>query len=124
MHAENAVVDEARERQVVEDFGAVAPHVDGPILAKAFVVKAVHLRDLPALVVPADQRNPLRVAHLEGEQEQEGFDGVESSVDEVAHEKVVRLGALTTHLEELHEVVELAVNVSADLRELEACQLL
>ena len=54
VHAQNAVVDQRGEGEVIEDVGAVAPHVDTAILAQALVVKAVHLRDLPTLVVTAD----------------------------------------------------------------------
>ena len=54
MHAQDAIIDQRGEGEVIEDVGAVAPHVDTAILAQALVVKAVHLRDLPTLVVTAD----------------------------------------------------------------------
>lgn len=63
--AEDVVVDDGREAEVVEDLGAVAPHVHRPVLAQALVVEPVHLRDLAAFVVPADQRDALRIPHLE-----------------------------------------------------------
>ena len=62
--AQNAVVDDGAEAQVVEDVRAVPPHVDAAVLAQTFVVKPVHLGDLPRLVVPADEVYAVRVAHL------------------------------------------------------------
>jgi len=59
-------VDDGREAEVVEDLGAVAPHGDGAVLAQALVVEAVHLRDLPALVVAPDQGDAVGVANLGG----------------------------------------------------------
>ena len=113
--AEDLVLDDGREREVVEDLGAIPPHVDRTVLAQALVVEAVDLRDLPALVVASDERDAVGVAHLEREQQQKRLDRVEAAVDEVTHEEVVGVGHVTAHLEELLEVVELAVNVAADL---------
>jgi hypothetical protein len=64
VHAEDFVVDDGRETQVVEDLGAVPPHIDGPVLLKALVVEAVHLRDLSRLVVSTDQSDPVRIPNL------------------------------------------------------------
>lgn len=64
MHAEDLVVDDGRETQVVEDLRAVPPHIHGPVLLQALVVEAVHLRDLSGLVVSADQSDPVGIANL------------------------------------------------------------
>ena len=40
------------------------------------------------------------------------FDAVVSSVDVVAHEKVICVGRLAADAEKLHEVVELAMDIS------------
>ena len=53
VQTENVVVDEGREREVVEQVGEVLPHVRVPVLSQTLVVEAVHLRDLPRLVVAA-----------------------------------------------------------------------
>jgi hypothetical protein len=115
VNAEDSLVDERSQRKAVENFCAMAPHVDRSILAQALVVKAVHLSDLPTLVVASNQSDLVRVAHLECQQEQKGLHGVEATIDEVSHEKVVRAWTLPSYLEQFHQVVELAVNVSADL---------
>lgn len=61
---EDPAVDHGRQGNVVEEFCTIPPHVDGPILAQALVVKTIHLGDLSALVVAADERNPIRVSNL------------------------------------------------------------
>ena len=115
MHTEDLVVNDCSEGQVVEHFSAIAPNVNGAVLAQALVIKAVDLCDLTRLVISSNQGNTLRVSHLEGQQQEEGLYGVVASVDEVTHEEVVGIWALTTDLEELHQVVELSVDITADL---------
>ena len=66
-------------------------------------------------MVAADQRDAVGVADLEGQEEEEGLDGVVAPIDEVAEEEVVLVGTLAPDLEQLDEVVELPVNVAADL---------
>lgn len=114
VHAEDLVVDHCREREEVEDLRTVAPDVDAPVLAEAFIVEAVDLRHAARLVVAADERDPLRVADLECEQKQERLDRVEAAIDKVSHEDVISLRALTADAEQLHKVVELSVYVAAD----------
>mmetsp|Transcript_33163 Transcript_33163/g.105757 ORF Transcript_33163/g.105757 Transcript_33163/m.105757 type:complete len:344 (+) Transcript_33163:85-1116(+) len=114
VHAEDLVLDQRRERQVVEDLCAVPPDVDRAVLAQALVIKAVHLRDLPRLVVAPQQRDPVRPASLEQQQQRHRLDRVVAAVDEVAHEDIARLRARASAVEQLKEVVELAVDVAAD----------
>lgn len=57
-------VDQRRERQVVEEVGEVLPHVGVAVLPQTLVVEAVHLRDLPALVVSPQDGDALAVANL------------------------------------------------------------
>lgn len=51
-------------------------------------------------------------AYLECQQQQEGLYAVKAPVYKVAHEQVVGLGAVPAHLEQLHEVIELPVDVA------------
>ena len=66
-------------------------------------------------MVAADQSDALRIAHLKSKQQKESFNRVVSTIDEITHEEVVRIWALTTDLEKLHQVIELTVNVTANL---------
>ena len=65
MHAEDLVIDDGREREVVEDLRAVAPHIHRAVLPETLVVEAVHLRDLSRLVVPANKRDSIGVTNLQ-----------------------------------------------------------
>jgi hypothetical protein len=73
VHTEDFIIDDSSQRQVVENGGAVSPHVGRPVLAQALIVESVHLRDLSALVVAADESDSLRVPDLQREQQQKGF---------------------------------------------------
>jgi len=64
-HAEDLILDDRRERQVVENLSTISPNVDRAVLSKALVVKAIYLRNLPRLVVAADQCDAVRISNLE-----------------------------------------------------------
>ena len=50
---------------------------------------------------------------LQSEKQLKSLDAVESSIDEVSQKQVVCLRTIAADAEELHEVVELPVNVTA-----------
>lgn len=54
--------------------------------------------------------------YLESQQEQESLHRVVSSVDEIAHEQVIRLGNIAANFKQFFEIVKLPMNVSANLR--------
>lgn len=89
VQAEDLVVDQRGKRQVVEQVGEVLPHVRVAVLAQALVIEAIHLRDLARLVVAAQNRDAVGVAHLERHQQRHGLHRVVAAVDVVAHEQVV-----------------------------------
>ena len=66
-------------------------------------------------MVPADQRYPVRIPYLQREQEQKRLDREVATIHKIAHEQVVRKRAVAPLLEELTEVVELTVHVTAEL---------
>ena len=114
VQAEDLVVDERRQGQVVEEVGEEFPHVRVAVFAQALVVEAVDLRDLARLVVAAQDGDALGVADFERDEEGHRLDGEVAAVDVVAHEEVVGVRVRPADLEELHQVVELAVDVAAD----------
>mmetsp|Transcript_2097 Transcript_2097/g.5610 ORF Transcript_2097/g.5610 Transcript_2097/m.5610 type:complete len:365 (+) Transcript_2097:114-1208(+) len=111
--AKNHAVDERRDREVVKDLAAVLPRVGRPVFSLAFVVEPVHLGDLPRLVVPPQKGDVRGVARLEAEEEGEGFERVVAAIHKVAHEDVIRGGHFAAGLDEVEEVVELPVDVTA-----------
>jgi hypothetical protein len=54
------------------------------VFSETLIVKPVNLSDLPALVVAADECDAVGISDLEGKEEEESFDGVEATVDEIA----------------------------------------
>jgi hypothetical protein len=84
VQAEDLVVDEGGEGQVVEEVGEVLPDVGVAVLAQTLVVEAVDLSDLAGLVVATKNGDALRVSNLESDEEGDGLDGVVATVDVVA----------------------------------------
>ena len=114
MHAQHGAVNDGSDGEVVEEIGAEAPHVGAAVLAHAFVVEAIHLGDLAALMIATQEGDVPWVSGLECEQELEGFNAVVAAVNKVAHEDIAGGGHVATSVKELEEVMELAVDVAAD----------
>lgn len=70
--------------------------------------------DLSALVVASDEGDEIWVPDFIGQEEEKGLYTVETSIDEVAKEKVADGGYISSIFEELEQIVELAVDISAD----------
>ena len=68
MDTENFVVNNGCEGEIIEDLSAVAPDIDTSILAEAFVVETINLRDLTRFMVSTDQSDAFWVSDLKGEQ--------------------------------------------------------
>lgn len=64
----------------------------------------------------------LTAPYLECEQQEERFDTVETPVDKVAHEQVVCVWHIASHFEQLLQVIELAVDVTAYLPEVDGSE--
>eukprot|EP00211_Chloroparvula_japonica_P017738 CAMPEP_0119131886 /NCGR_PEP_ID=MMETSP1310-20130426/10845_1 /TAXON_ID=464262 /ORGANISM="Genus nov. species nov., Strain RCC2339" /LENGTH=298 /DNA_ID=CAMNT_0007122483 /DNA_START=176 /DNA_END=1070 /DNA_ORIENTATION=- len=109
VRAEELALDERRQGQEVEQVRDHLPHVGAAVLPQALIVKAVHLRDLPRLVVSPDDRHPVWVPHLEGEHHLHGLHRVVPAVHVVPQEQEVGVGGAPRDLEQLLQVVELAV---------------
>ena len=57
MHAEDSLVDHGGHGQKVKEVRELAPHHGRPVALHALAVEAVDLRDLPRLVVAAEERD-------------------------------------------------------------------
>ena len=114
MDAEDAIVDDGSQREVIEDVSAVSPNIERAVLPQAFIVKSVDLGDLPALVVSPDQRDQVGIADFIGEEQQKGLDAVEAPVHEIAQEKVADARNVAAVFEEFEQIIELSMDVAAD----------
>jgi len=84
VRVKHAPVNDGRQRTPVEQLGTVLPRVGVSVLALALVVEAIDLRDLPRLVVAAQQRDPVRVPCLEKQQQRHRLHTIVPAVDKVA----------------------------------------
>jgi hypothetical protein len=84
MDAKYAAIYDGTQREIIEDFTAPAPHVAAAVLALTLVVEPVYLRDLPRLVVSADESYAIRISHFERQKEKKRFDAVEPSIHKVS----------------------------------------
>ena len=76
--------DDGAEGEVVEDIATISPHVRTAVFPETLVVESVYRCYLPRLVVASDKGHPVWISHFQAEKEEEGFEGVEAAVDEVA----------------------------------------
>ena len=70
------------------------------------------LRHLPAFVIASQHINGLGEVELEGVEEEDDLAGERPAVDVVAQEQILRFRGVAAHLQQLHEVVELPVDVA------------
>lgn len=112
--AEDLVVDDAGEGEVVEHVGKVVPDSSIAVLAAAFGIEAVRLGDTAGLVIATDQMNAVRVAQFETDQQRDGLDTKEAAINVVAEEQVVGVWTRAADFEDLEQVEELAVDVAND----------
>lgn len=110
---EDLVVNEGGQGKVVEEVGEELPDIGIAVFPQALIVEAVDLGNLARLVVASQNGDPLWVSNLEGHQQRHCLDRVVTTVNVITHEEVVGVGVRSTNLEQLHQVVELTVNITA-----------
>ena len=86
VEAEDLVVDQGGEGQVVEQICKVFPDIGVAVFSEALVVEAVDLGDLARFVVTTQDGDALRVADFEGNKQSHGLDGIVASINVVTCE--------------------------------------
>ena len=66
-------------------------------------------------MIASNQRYWFGVAHFKSEEQEESLHWVETTVDEISHEEIVGQRAVIADSEQLHQIVELTVNVATYL---------
>lgn len=112
VNTEELLVHNGSEWQAAKRFDTGL--IDGlGVLVLAFELKGKVVCQMTALVVASQEPQRLGVVNLERPEVQNTFDREVTTVNIVAEEEVARLGRVATDLEQLHQVVVLAVNVTA-----------
>lgn len=114
MQTEDLRLHQRSERKVVKEVSEDLPHIGIPVLAEALIIETVNLSDLSALMVTTENGDAIWVPDFQSNQECGRLHGVISSINIVAHEKVVRVWGLSSNSEQLSEVMELAMDISTD----------
>ena len=68
VQAENLILHDSRQRQVVKEISQVFPHISVAVLAEALVIEAVDLSDLSTLVIASQDRDSFLKAHFQADQ--------------------------------------------------------
>jgi len=90
------------------------PDVGVAVFPQAFVVKAVDLGDLTALMVTAENGDAGFVTDFKGHEQRDGFQRVVSAIDIIAHEQIIGFRTRASNAKKFRQIVKLAVNVTAD----------
>lgn len=114
MHANNLVLNDGCDWQVVKGIGEQLPHLWATIGSHAFIKEAIDLRDLATLVVSSQDSDALLKADFVQEHQRHRLHGVVAAVHIVPQEQIVGLWQWTSNAKQLFEVQELAVDVSAN----------
>jgi hypothetical protein len=99
VNAENFSFNDGSDTKIIEYFCAVLPRVGISVFSNGLIIESVDGGDLSSLMVSSEESNVSWVLQLEAEQELEGLDRVESSVNEISHEDVSGVWNLTTFVE-------------------------
>jgi hypothetical protein len=91
VEAEDLIIDQGCEREIIEKVGEVFPDVRVTVFSKTLVVEAVDLCDLAGFVVTTEDCDALRISDFESNQEGDGFNGVVSSINVVAYAQELAL---------------------------------
>ena len=74
VQTEYLVIDQRRQRQIVEEIGEKLPYIGIAILAEAFIVETVYLGNLARFVIASKNGDSLRISNFEGNKKCDRFD--------------------------------------------------
>ena len=100
MHAENWIVDDCCEVEIIKDFSAVLPNVEGVIFAQTFIIKAVKLSDLSGLVVASNKHYLIWISHFQSQKQLKGLNTIVSSVYIISQKNIIRVRQLPSNFEQ------------------------
>mmetsp|Transcript_11852 Transcript_11852/g.34208 ORF Transcript_11852/g.34208 Transcript_11852/m.34208 type:complete len:246 (+) Transcript_11852:453-1190(+) len=113
VQAKDRMLHQRRQREVIEQIREHLPNIGASVLSNAFIVEPVHLRDLTTLMIASQDEDAVRVSDLQAHEHRDRFYGVVPSVHVISHEQVVCVRSAAADAKQLHQVVPLAMNVTA-----------
>ena len=115
MEAEQKVVHQRAKGHVVKQIGQHRPHFGRLILSQALLIKTVYLCRLSTLVVSTQKGDVIRVTKLQQNHQKDCLQAIVPTVHKVSQKQIVDIGTIPTHFKEFDQIVELTVNISANL---------
>lgn len=85
MKTENLILHNRCEWEQVEKFSEELPHIGISILSLTLIIEAIHLRDLPTLMISSENSDSVSVSNLKCDEESHRLYRVVSSVNVVSH---------------------------------------
>ena len=89
VQAENFIGYDSCQRQIVEQLDEHPPNIRMAIFAQTLIIEAVNLSDLARLVVAAQNRDAVRIAHLQRNEKGDRLDTVMTTVNIISHEQII-----------------------------------
>mmetsp|Transcript_4495 Transcript_4495/g.8644 ORF Transcript_4495/g.8644 Transcript_4495/m.8644 type:complete len:216 (-) Transcript_4495:470-1117(-) len=84
MNTQNLRIDNSRQGKGVKALSTVSPYRSIAIFSQTFIVKSINLGDLSTLVIAPEKCDVARIFQFETQEECERFDGIMTTVDEIA----------------------------------------
>ena len=84
MNAKHTAIHDRSQSEIIEYLAAPPPNVAASVLALTFVVKPIHLGDLPRFVVPSNECYSFGIPDLQCEQQEKCLDGIKTPINEIA----------------------------------------
>lgn len=86
MQAEDAVLNNSSQGEVVEEWSEVLPHISISVLSETLIVKTINLSDLFTLVISSQNSNSVWETDFQAYEESNSLNWVVSTIDVVTHE--------------------------------------
>jgi hypothetical protein len=112
VHSEDAPPNNSSYGKIVKHVSDCSPYTRSVVLAYALSVKAIHLRDLPGLVISPQESDAVGMADFQANEKGNGLDRLSASVDIIAEEQVVGMGKEPADVEKLEKVGVLTMNIA------------
>lgn len=114
MNTKYLPIHKCPQGQIVKRLIEIFPRSRAAVLLNNLIIESINSGNLPRLMIPPEQQYILRVLHLIAEQQFDSFHRVIPAIHEITNEDVPVLWEFSSDLEELEDIEELPVYVSAD----------